>query len=98
MAAVLATLPGWGDPALTPGGTSLEQNYFAFLKSIIAVIAERDATIADLQARTELVVKAGAPAVGDVPAGQFRIIKNTTGPTYALVVNDGGTLKSVALT
>lgn len=46
MAAVLATLPGWGDPALTPGGTSLEQNYFAFLKSIVAVIAERDATIA----------------------------------------------------
>lgn len=46
MAAVLATLPGWGDPALTPGGTSLEQNYFAFLKSIVDVIADRDATIA----------------------------------------------------
>lgn len=46
MAAVLATLPGWGDPALTPGGTSLEQNYFAFLKSIVEVIADRDATIA----------------------------------------------------
>lgn len=98
MAANLATLPGWSDPALTVGGTSLEQNYFAFLKSVIAVVADRDAQIADLQARTQIVEKTGAPAVGDVPPGQFRIIKNTTGPTYALVVNDGGTLKSVALT
>lgn len=46
MAANLATLPGWNDPALTPGSTSLEQNYFAFLKSIVEVIADRDATIA----------------------------------------------------
>lgn len=43
-------------------------------------------------------MKSGAPAVGDVPDGQFRIIKNTTGPAYSLVVNDGGALKSVALT
>lgn len=53
MAAVLATLPGWGDPALTPGGTSLEQNYFAFLKSIVEVIADRDATIAAQTAQIE---------------------------------------------
>jgi len=100
MAASLATLPGYADFAVrqTKEGLVLSDGHYAFLKSIVAVIADRDAQIADLQARTELVVKTGAPAVGDVPAGQFRIIKNTTGPTYSLVVNDGGTLKSVALT
>lgn len=89
--AELDTLPAWNDPALTRGGQSLEQNYYAFLKSLVPVIA-------DLQARSTIVVKAGAPAVSDVPDGQFRVIKNTTGPTYSLVLNDGGVLKSVALT
>jgi hypothetical protein len=87
----LDTLPAWQDRVLTPGGQSLEQNYYAFLKSIVGVIA-------DLQGRSTMIVKAGAPVPADVPDGQFRIIKDTTGPTYSLVVNDGGTLKSVALT
>lgn len=72
--------------------------YYQVIKSLIDALIESDAEIADLTARSTLIVKAGAPAVGDVPDGQFRVIKNTTGPTYSLVVNDGGTLKSVALT
>lgn len=91
--ASLSTLPGPSDAVVTQTsqGVVLTLPYYQFLKSLIDVVA-------DLQARTQIVVKTGAPAVGDVPAGQFRVIKNTTGPTYSLVVNDGGTLKSVALT
>jgi hypothetical protein len=89
--AKLGTLPAWASHALTPGGASLEQGYYAFLESIVGVIA-------DLQGRSTMIVKAGAPVAADVPDGQFRVIKDTTGPTYSLVVNDGGVLKSVALT
>ena len=72
--------------------------YSRFFDQLVRALRERDETIADLTARSEMVVKAGAPSVSDVPDGQFRVIKNTTGPAYALVVNDGGVLKSVALT
>lgn len=98
MAVAIPPLPDMGDRAVQMPENVLDPEYYLFLKGLLNVIADRDAQIADLQARTQLVVKTGAPAVGDVPAGQFRIIKNTTGPTYSLVVNDGGTLKSVALT
>ena len=98
--ASLSTLPGPSDAVVsqTSHGVVLTLSYYQYLKSLIDVVAEKNAQVADLQARTQLVVKTGAPAVGDVPAGQFRVIKNTTGPTYRLVLNDGGTLKSVALT
>jgi hypothetical protein len=98
--ASLSTLPGSTDQVVqqTKDGVVLTFNYYQYLKSLISVIAEKNNQIADLQARTQLIVKTGAPAVGDVPAGQFRVIKNTTGPTYSLVLNDGGVLKSVALT
>ena len=98
MAVAIPPLPDMGDRAVQMPANVLDPEYYLFLKGLLNVIADRDAQIADLQARTQLVVKTGAPAVGDVPAGQFRIIKNTTGPTYSLVVNDAGTLKSVALT
>lgn len=98
MAVAIPPLPDMGDRAVQMPANVLDPEYYMFLKGLLNVIADRDAQIADLQARTQLVVKTGAPAVGDVPDGQFRIIKNTTGPTYSLVVNDGGTLKSVALT
>jgi len=98
MAVAIPPLPDMGDRAVQMPANVLDPEYYLFLKGLLNVIADRDAQIADLQARTQLVVKTGAPAVGDVPDGQFRIIKNTTGPTYSLVVNDGGTLKSVALT
>ncbi len=98
--ASLSTLPGPSDAVVTQTsqGVVLTLAYYQFLKSLIGVVAEKNDQIADLQARTQLVVKTGAPAVGDVPAGQFRVIKNTTGPTYSLVLNDDATLKSVALT
>lgn len=98
MAGPLPTLPGATDRAVQVPANVLDPNYYLFLRLLLKAIADRDAEIADLQARTQLVVKTGAPAVGDVPSGQFRVIKNTTGPAYALVVNDGGVLKSAALT
>lgn len=98
MAIPLPTLPDMGDRAVQMPGNVLDPEYYLFLRGLLRVIADRDAQIADLQARTQIVVKTGAPAVGDVPSGQFRVIKNTTGPTYSLVLNDGGVLKSVALT
>lgn len=48
MAASLATLPGYADFAVrqTKDGLVLSDGHYAFLKSIVAVIADRDATIA----------------------------------------------------
>lgn len=48
MAASLATLPGYADFAIrqTKEGLVLSDGHYAFLKSIVAVIADRDATIA----------------------------------------------------
>ena len=48
MAASLATLPGYSDSAVrqTRDGLVLSDAHYAFLKSIVEVIAERDATIA----------------------------------------------------
>ncbi|MDO9364673.1 MAG: hypothetical protein Q7T60_17225 [Sphingopyxis sp.] len=88
--ASLETLPAWQDPVLTRGGTSLEQNYYAFLKSIVAVVA-------DLTARTEMVTSTTTPTTADITAGQSRIWKNTGAGTVRLYVNDGGVLKSTLL-
>lgn len=41
--------------------------------------------------------KAGSPTTADVPAGQVMVYKNTTSGTVSLWVNDGGTMKNVAL-
>lgn len=41
--------------------------------------------------------KAGAPVAADIPASQWAIYKDTGAGTVKLWVNDGGTLKSVAL-
>lgn len=41
--------------------------------------------------------KAGNPGTADVPAGQAMVYKNTTTGVVGLWVNDGGTMKSVAL-
>jgi hypothetical protein len=41
--------------------------------------------------------KAGAPTTTEIPAGQFRVVKDTSGGTVKLFYNDGGVLKSVAL-
>jgi hypothetical protein len=42
--------------------------------------------------------KATDPVAADIAAGQWAIYKNTTTSAVKLWVNDGGTLKSVALT
>ena len=42
--------------------------------------------------------KAGLPTTTDIPAGQWAIYKDTSGGTLKLYANDGGTIKSVALT
>lgn len=38
------------------------------------------------------------PTTSDIPAGQFAVIKNSTSGALKLWANDGGTIKSVALT
>lgn len=76
---------------LEGNGNTFRQVWFRLFASLRAVAANREAA-------STLIVKSGAPAVSDVPAGEFRVIKNTTGPTYSLVINDGGVLKSVTLT
>lgn len=42
--------------------------------------------------------KAGIPTATDIPAGNWAIYKDTSGGTIKLYANDGGTIKSVALT
>ena len=42
--------------------------------------------------------KAGVPTTGDIAAGNWAIYKDTSGGTIKLYANDGGTIKSVALT
>ena len=42
--------------------------------------------------------KAGAMAAADIPAGTFALFKDTSGGGVVLGYNDGGTLKTVALT
>ena len=44
------------------------------------------------------ITKAGVPTTSDIAAGQWAIYKDTSGGTLKLYANDGGTLKSVALT
>ena len=44
------------------------------------------------------LTKVSDPVAADIPAGQWAIYKNTTTSAVKLWVNDGGTLKSVALT
>lgn len=91
MADPLPTLPSAADRAVQIPANVLDPNYYLFLRLLLNAVA-------DLRARSELVALAGSATTADVPEGQFRVIKNTTGPTYSLVVNDGGVLKSVALT
>jgi len=88
--AELDTLPAWNDPALTRGGQSLEQNYYAFLKSLVPVVAE-------LKARGTMITSTTTPTASDIPDGEFRVWKNTGAGTVRLYVNDGGSLKSALL-
>lgn len=91
MARKLPVLPPSNQAAVQQPAGVLDPLYYFFLSQLVAALKDR------IEAST-MIVKTGAPVAADVPDGEFRIIKNTTGPTYALVVNDGGTLKSVALT
>lgn len=88
MATKLPVLPSSQQRAVQAPAGVLDPLYYFFLSQLLEALVDR----------TRMVVKTGAPAASDVPDGEFRVIKNTTGPTYSLVVNDGGTLKSVALT
>lgn len=40
----------------------------------------------------KILVKASAPTTSDIPAGTFRVCKNTTNNRISLFVNDGGTI------
>lgn len=99
MATKLPTRPGatdravqfTGERAAAMPGNVLDPNLFLFLSQLLAVVAEQ-------RAQLTMVVKTGSPTTADVPSGEFRVIKNTSGPTYSLVVNDGGTLRSATLT
>lgn len=42
--------------------------------------------------------KAGIPTTADIAAGNWAVYKDTSGGTIKLYANDGGTIKSVALT
>jgi hypothetical protein len=91
MAKALPTRPDSRQRAVQMPQNVLDPLWFLFLSQLLDVVADR------VEA-SQMVVKTGVPTAADVPDGEFRIIKNTTGPTYSLVVNDGGSLKSVSLT
>ena len=64
------------------------------------VSSDENTTLTELNTRDLLNMqsKAGDPVAADIPAGKWAIYKNTTTSAVKLWVNDGGTLKSVALT
>lgn len=66
----------------------LDPEYYRFLKFLRDAVAER----------LTMVSKAGAPVAADIPAGEFRVFKNTSTSAVVLAVNDAGTVKTVALT
>lgn len=57
-----------------------------------------NAATATLASTGVLHSKAGDPVVADITAGTYAMYKNTSAGTVRLWVNDGGTLRSVALT
>lgn len=52
----------------------------------------------NLDKPVKCITKAGAATTSDIPAGEARVVKDTSGGTVKLQYNDGGTLKSVTLT
>lgn len=76
------------DFVVTDAGRRPDPVYLRFFKSLRDTLFER----------AMVVEKAGAATTDDIPAGEWRVFKDTTGPTVSLIVNDGGVLKSVALT
>lgn len=55
-------------------------------------------TSAEATRATTVLSKAGLPVAADIPAGIWAVYKDTTGGSIRLWANDGGVLKSVALT
>jgi len=53
---------------------------------------------ARITATYQINSKAGVPTTSDITSGNWAIYKDTSGGTLKLYANDGGTIKSVALT
>lgn len=81
--------------AIALRGDRFDPIWLVFFSGLIRAFQERDAEAAERATIKEI---AGPPAPADVPAGEFRVIKNTISNTVSLVANDGGVLKTVALT
>lgn len=91
MAVDLKPLPGMSDPVMQGDKRPMDPLFYVPLAVMWHALADRIAA-------TTMQSKAGAPVAADIPAGEFRVFKNTTTSTVVLAVNDSGTIKSVALT
>lgn len=78
-----------GSPA--QGAGAYETEFYKFLASLREVLN-------DHTTRMGAGTGAADPTADDIPDGESRIWKNTGSGVLALWSNDGGTLKSVALT
>lgn len=80
---------GATDPTLSPDTS--------FSRSAAGVVALGNGTPGDGSATILAKTKAGVPTTGDVPAGTWALIRDTTNSTTKLYYNNAGALQSVAL-
>lgn len=89
-------------PVLSSGLSKIEIALIAWDNAVAAAATENAAGIVDLQGQitgiATLGSMAGDPTGAELAAGKVRAWKNTTSGAVKLWANDGGTLKSVALT
>lgn len=89
-------------PVLTSGLSKQEIALIAWDNAVAAAATQNAADIVDLQGQitgiATLGSMAGDPTAAELAAGKVRVWKNTTSGAVKLWANDGGTLKSIALT
>lgn len=89
-------------PVLTSGLSKIEIALIAWDNAVAAAVTENAADIVTLQgdmtAISTMGSMAGDPTASELAAGKVRVWKNTTSGAVKLWANDGGTLKSIALT
>jgi hypothetical protein len=79
----------WGDDG-TIGGTATGDNYF--------LTGAHAPTVEAFSYYGTEISQSADPTTSQIPSGKFMVIKNTTSGAVKLWVNDGGTMKSVAMT
>lgn len=57
-----------------------------------------DRLVKALSERFSIASSDVAPTIDDIPAGEFRVHKNTTTNVVVLAVNDGGVIKTIEFT